>query len=186
VTLRETAIPGAWIVEPVRHHDERGFFARTFDVDTFGRHGLVTAWRQCSVSFNARAGTVRGLHFQRAPHRETKLVRCVRGAILDVIVDLRPASVAFGQHVAVPLSADNGVAVYIPEGVAHGFQTLEDGSEVFYQITPDYAADAVAGVRFDDPILGIVLPLPVSVISARDRELPVLDRSRDMTAAALP
>jgi dTDP-4-dehydrorhamnose 3,5-epimerase len=183
VTLRELAIPGAWIIDPIRHHDERGFFARIFDYETFDRHGLATQWRQSSLSFNARSGTVRGLHFQRSPHEEIKLVRCPRGSVHDVIVDLRPASSAFGRHVAVTLSAGNGLALYIPAGVAHGFQTLQDDTEVAYQITADYAAAAAAGVRFDDPALGILWPLPVSVISERDRGLPPFDRGVDMTAA---
>jgi dTDP-4-dehydrorhamnose 3,5-epimerase len=184
VTLRDTIIPGAWVVEPVRHHDERGYFARTYDHDSFSRHGLSTAWRQSSLSFNARAGTLRGLHFQRAPHQEIKLVRCSRGAIHDVIVDLRPSSPAFGKHVAVTLSAGNGICLYIPAGVAHGFQTLEDDTEVAYQITADYAPAAAAGVRFEDPALGIAWPLPVTVISERDRQLPRFEPGRDVTAAA--
>jgi dTDP-4-dehydrorhamnose 3,5-epimerase len=167
--LAQTAIAGVWIVEEERHTDARGYFARTFDTGVFERAGLETAWRQCSVSYNHRRGTLRGLHFQAAPHEETKLVRCIRGAVHDVVVDLRPSSPTRYHHVAVELTADNGRAVYVPAGTAHGFQTLADESALFYQITPDYVPSAAAGVRFDDPRLGIDWPLPVAVISERDR-----------------
>jgi dTDP-4-dehydrorhamnose 3,5-epimerase len=184
MTLTETAIPGAWIIDPDVHDDERGFFARTFDHRVFARAGLETAWRQCSISYNVRQGTLRGLHYQKPPHQETKLVRCARGAIHDVILDLRPWSPAFRQHVAVCLTAENRRELYIPRGVAHGFQTLEDDSEMFYQITPEYAPHAATGVRFDDPAFRIEWPLPVAVISDRDRGFPAFEYERHLAGLA--
>ena len=170
--LIETPIPSAWIVEPEPIADERGFFARTFDRDAFAARALETDWPQWSISFSPRAGTLRGMHFQRPPHEETKLVRCTRGAIHDVIIDLRPWSPRFGSHFAIVLSADNRKGLYVPRGLAHGFQTLHDNCEVFYQITPAYVPAAAAGVRFDDPAFEIEWPRPVSVISDRDRSVP--------------
>jgi dTDP-4-dehydrorhamnose 3,5-epimerase len=167
--LTQASIAGVWIIDEQRQSDSRGYFARTFDASVFAAHGLETAWRQCSLSHNHRRGTLRGLHYQMAPHEETKLVRCVRGAVHDVVVDLRPWSPTLHQHVAVELTAGNGRALYVPPGTAHGFQTLADDTDLFYQITPEYAAAASAGVRFDDPLLRIAWPLPVSVISARDQ-----------------
>jgi dTDP-4-dehydrorhamnose 3,5-epimerase len=169
-----TALAGVWIIEEERHSDARGYFARTFDATVFATHGLETVWRQCSLSHNHRRGTLRGLHYQAAPHEETKLVRCIRGAVHDVIVDLRPSSATVHQHVSVELTAENGRAVYVPPGTAHGFQTLVDDTDLFYQITPDYVTAAAAGVRFDDPLLRIAWPLPVSVISARDQSFAEL------------
>jgi dTDP-4-dehydrorhamnose 3,5-epimerase len=185
VILHATTIAGAWVVEPEPQHDSRGFFARTFERDTFAAYGLEANWVQCSVSFNARRGTVRGLHFQRPPHEETKLVRCTRGALHDVLVDLRSGSPSFLQHVALELSADNRLTLYVPAGVAHGFQTTTDETEVFYQINAVYAAHAADGVRFDDPAFGITLPLPVSHISERDRSFPDFDPDRCLTAPRL-
>lgn len=165
-----TALPGAWIVEPERLGDERGFFARTFCRDEFGAHGLATIFVQCNTSFNARRGTLRGMHFQRAPHAEAKLVRCTRGAILDVLVDLRPDSAAYCRWVGVELSAQNGRMLYAPEGVAHGFQTLADDSEVFYQMAAMYRPEAAAGVRWNDAAFGIDWPIPDPILSRRDAE----------------
>lgn len=182
--LIETAIPGALIIEPEPQRDDRGFFARTFDRREFAERGLETDWRQCSVSFNARRGTVRGLHFQAPPHEETKLLRCTRGAILDVIVDLRPWSSAFCRHITVELTAGNHRLLYVPPGVAHGFQTLEDESEVFYQITPEYAPEYARGVRYDDPAFGIAWPLPVTIISPRDRTFQDFDHDRHLAFGA--
>jgi dTDP-4-dehydrorhamnose 3,5-epimerase len=182
--LTQTSIAGVWIIDQERHTDARGYFARTFDTSVFVAHGLEIAWRQCSVSHNHRRGTLRGLHYQVTPHEETKLVRCIRGAVHDVIVDLRPSSPTFHQHVAVELTADNGRAVYVPPGTAHGFQTLEDETELFYQITPEYVAAAAAGVRFDDPVLRIDWPLPVSVISARDQSFVELRHEHQVAGAA--
>ena len=170
--FRETPLPGAWLLEPERFEDERGFFARTFCRSDFAERGLDPDVSQCSVSYNHRRGTVRGLHFQIAPHEEVKLVRVTRGALWDVLVDLRPASPTFRKHFAVVLSAGDGNQLYIPKGMAHGFQTLEDGAEVFYQISVPYAPDSARGYRWDDPAFAIPWPEPVTVMSEKDRNLP--------------
>lgn len=168
--FHETPIPGAWRVEPERIEDERGFFARVFDEDEFARRGMRTAFPQCSVSFNARAGTLRGLHYQAAPHAEAKLVRCTAGAVWDVLVDLRPESPAFRRWYAAELSAGNRRLLYVPEGVAHGFQTLVDESEVFYQISERYHPELARGQRWDDPAFGVEWPeAAVRTLSERDR-----------------
>jgi len=168
----QTAVPGAVVIEPERSADERGFFARTFCVHEFAAHGLDARVAQCNISFNRAKGTLRGLHFQRPPHAEAKLVRCTAGRVYDVIVDLRPDSPAFCRHLAIELSARNHTMLYVPKGVAHGFQTLEDESEVFYQMSAPYERDAAAGVRWDDAAFAIAWPLGVSVGSARDRSYP--------------
>ena len=175
--FQETPLPGAFVIEPERFEDERGFFARTWCRREFAERGLSTELAQCNTSFNTRQGTLRGMHFQVAPHAETKLVRCTRGAIYDVIIDLRPDSPAYRRWFAVELTAANLRQLYIPTGFAHGFQTLVDGSEVFYQISEFYHPDSVRGVRWDDPAFGIVWPLPVSVISPRDQAYPPLELS---------
>ncbi len=166
--FRELEVAGAWLLEPERHEDERGFFARTFCRREFSERGLEPAVVQCSVSFNHRRGTVRGMHYQAPPSEEVKLVRCTRGAIHDVILDLRRGSPSFKRHAAVELDAESGVAIYVPAGVAHGFQTLADGAEVFYQMSEFYDPAAGRGVRWNDPAFSITWPLPVSVISGRD------------------
>jgi dTDP-4-dehydrorhamnose 3,5-epimerase len=173
--FRETPLAGAWVLEPERIEDERGFFARTYCRHDFEARGLDPAIAQCSVSFNHRRGTLRGLHFQIAPHEEVKLVRVTRGAVWDVIVDLRPASPTFRQHFSVVLSADQRNELYIPKGMAHGFQTLEDATEVFYQISEPYAPDFARGYRWDDPAFAIPWPEPVTAISEKDRNLPLLE-----------
>ena len=171
--LRETEISGAFVVEPEPIPDERGSFARIFDEAEFAEHGLDTAFGQWSVSFNERAGTLRGMHFQREPHAETKLVRCTRGALYDVIVDLRPGSPAFRRWTAVELSADNRCALYIPKGLAHGFQTLVDETEVAYAISEPYDPESADGVRWDDPAFGIDWPAAEErVMSEKDRSWP--------------
>ena len=175
--VHETEIPGAFVIEPEPVADERGSFARIFDADEFAERGLETEFVQWSVSFNERTGTLRGLHFQREPHAETKLVRCTRGSLFDVIVDLRPDSPAFTRWAAVELSADNRRALYIPKGLAHGFQTLADGTEVVYAITEPYAPDSAAGVRWDDPAFGIDWPPAEDrVMSEKDRSWPDFTR----------
>ena len=171
--FRETALPGAWVLTPERFEDERGFFARTYCRRDFEARGLDPEIAQCSVSYNHRRGTLRGLHFQIAPHEEVKLVRVTRGAVWDVIVDLRPDSPTFRQHVAVILSAEEGNQLYIPKGMAHGFQTLADDTEVFYQISAFYAPEAARGYRCDDPAFAIPWPEPVTVMSEKDRNLPL-------------
>lgn len=168
--VRPTELPGCHIVEPERHVDERGFFARTFAAEDFAAHGLNPSVSQVSVSYNTRAGTLRGLHYQRRPHEEAKLVRCTRGRIYDVAVDLEAR-----RWTAVELSEDNSLGLYIPEGFAHGFLTLEPASEVQYLISTAYAPAASAGVRWDDPALAITWPsVPALTISERDRSLPTL------------
>jgi dTDP-4-dehydrorhamnose 3,5-epimerase len=172
--FRETELAGAYVVELELREDARGFFARTFCSREFRELGLSEKFVQCSVSFNHKKGTVRGMHFQRAPSREVKLVRCTAGAIYDVIVDMRPESASYLKHVGVELTSRNRQALYIPGMVAHGFQTLEDNTEVFYQIDEFYAPETATGVRYDDPKLGIKWKLPVSVISEKDREWELL------------
>jgi dTDP-4-dehydrorhamnose 3,5-epimerase len=162
------ALPGTFVVRPERLDDTRGHFARTYCRDEFKTHGLAGDFVQCSTSFNVRRGTLRGMHFQRAPHEETKLVRCTRGAVLDVILDLRPDSPSFCQWVALELTADNGYAAYIPGGFAHGFQTLVDKAEVLYQMTERYHPASAAGVRWDDPAFGIDWPIRPPVLSSKD------------------
>ncbi len=172
--LAPTGLPGAFLIDIEPRRDERGFFARTYCAATLEAHGLVACGRQWSLSQNVRRGTTRGLHYQADPHGETKIVRCVRGAVFDVIVDIRPGSPTFGQHVAVELTAESYRALYIPAGFAHGFQTLADDSELLYAITPDYVAEAARGVRWNDPALGIAWPLAPTVLSERDAQLPLL------------
>jgi dTDP-4-dehydrorhamnose 3,5-epimerase len=174
VIFRKTPLPGVFVVELETIEDERGSFARTFSVEDFAAHGLDPAVVQCSVSFNLRTGTLRGMHYQEAPHAESKLVRCTRGAIFDVAVDLRRESPAYCRWFGIELTPDNGRMLYIPEGLAHGFQTLAEASEVHYQISHEYVPAAGAGVRWDDPVFGIDWPaVPQSLtISERDRTYP--------------
>ena len=169
-----TALPGVFFVDIEAIEDDRGFFARSFCRDEFSAHGLSPELVQCSVSWNRRKGTLRGMHYQAPPHEEHKLVRCTSGAIHDVVVDLRADSPARHRWIAVELSAANRRAVYIPPGCAHGFQTLSDDSEVFYQMSEFYHSESARGVRFDDPAFGIEWPLPNPIISARDRALPLV------------
>lgn len=171
--FEETPIPGAFVIVPEQVCDVRGSFARTWCHYEFESRGLNSQFVQSSTSFNHRAGTLRGLHFQRAPHLEAKLVRCTRGRAFDVIVDLRRESPAFGRWFATEIGADDGHMMFIPEGVAHGFQTLEDATEILYQISTYYAPDYAAGLRWDDPDIGIAWPeAEERTISEKDRELP--------------
>ena len=170
--FRELEIAGAYLLEPERHEDERGFFARTFCRREFEQRGLEPNVAQCNISFNHVVGTVRGMHYQAGPAEEIKLVRCTRGAIHDVIVDLRPASPSFKRHLAARLDAENRAALYVPAGVAHGFQTLADDTEVFYQMSEFYDPAAGRGVRWNDPAFEITWPREISVISERDLEFP--------------
>ncbi len=178
MNFQETGLAGAFVIDPERLEDERGFFARSFCAEEFSARGLDPRCAQCNISYNARSGTVRGMHYQRSPHEEAKLVRCTAGAILDVIVDLRRNSGTFGKHVAVNLSQDNRRMLFIPAGFGHGFQTLTDGAEVFYQMSTPYVADAGGGLRYDDPALAIAWPLPVATISERDLGYPPFDPDR--------
>lgn len=168
-----TELPGVYVIEPQPHVDERGFFARTWCRDAFAAAGLHADWVQCNVSYNRRAGTLRGMHWQAPPHEEVKLVRCTAGAAYDVVLDLRPDSPTFKRWVAVELTATNRRAVYVPAGCAHGFQTLVDDTELFYQMGARYHPESARGVRWDDPAFGIVWPpCAQRVISARDRSYP--------------
>jgi dTDP-4-dehydrorhamnose 3,5-epimerase len=168
-------IAGAWLVEMERAADERGFFARTHCVAEFAAHGLNGVFRQSSISFNQRRGTLRGMHYQARPHAETKLVRCTAGAVYDVIVDIRPSSATFRHWFGTELSAGNRRALYIPEGVAHGFVSLSDETELLYMISAEYAPESARGFRWNDAAIGIEWPLAPAVISARDASLPALD-----------
>lgn len=170
--LTETAIAGAWRIEIEPHSDERGFFARSFCQREFASLGLNDRVAQCNVSFNERAGTLRGMHYQRAPSAEAKLVRCTRGRLWDVIVDLRQDSPSFLQWIGVELTAQQRNALYVPEGCAHGFQTLEDETEVFYQMSEFYAPELARGFCWDDPRFGIEWPLEPTCLSDQDRSLP--------------
>jgi dTDP-4-dehydrorhamnose 3,5-epimerase len=165
-------LAGAWVVDLEPVEDERGFFARTWCQRELAEHGLETGLAQGSLSFNHRAGTLRGMHWQAPPCAETKLVRCTRGAIYDVVLDVRSESATFGRWAAVTLSAENRRALYVPRGCAHGFQTLDDNTEVHYLISEFYAPARARGVRWDDPRFGIRWPLPVTVISAKDQNYP--------------
>lgn len=164
----ETALPGVWLVTPDLVEDVRGFFARAWCEREFAAAGLNERWVQCSISFNKKRGTLRGLHYQRAPHQETKLVRCTMGALHDVVVDLRPQSPTFKKHVTVELSAGNRKALYIPGGCAHGFQTLQDDTEVLYHMSEFHAPDHAAGVRWNDPAFAIAWPDGNPILSERD------------------
>jgi dTDP-4-dehydrorhamnose 3,5-epimerase len=170
----ETPLPGAWVIELEELEDERGWFARTFDAEEFRARGLNPVVVQCNASFNHRPGTLRGMHYQAAPHGESKLVRCVRGAIFDVVIDLRPDSPAYCGWHGIELSAENRLAFYIPAGMAHGFQTLTSNSEVLYQMGDPYVPEAGRGVRWDDPALGIRWPEPRDerTISQKDSAYP--------------
>jgi len=170
-----TAIPGARTLELERHADVRGSFARTWCRDEFARQGIAVDMVQASVSHNHLRGTVRGLHFAWPPSSEAKLVRCERGQVMDVIVDLRPDSPAFLRHIAVTLDDEQGNALYIPPGVAHGFQTLADDCTVLYMMSDFYRPELADGVRYDDPAFGVAWPLPVSCIVERDRRYPDFD-----------
>lgn len=170
--FRESPIPGAWVIEIEPLSDERGFFARTFDSAEFRARGLATSFPQCSLSFNTRRGTLRGMHFQGEPDAEAKLVRCTLGAVWDVVLDLRRDSPAYRRSFTTELSAEARNTVYVPEGCAHGFITLTDGAEVFYQISRPYQAHASRGVRWNDPAFSIDWPLEPAVISERDANWP--------------
>jgi len=170
--FQRTAVDGVFRVAAQPHRDERGAFARLHCPDEFAAAGLPFSPVQTSLSGNPHSGTLRGLHYQAAPHAETKLVRCVRGRVFDVAVDLRPASPTYRKWVGLELSADNLLALFIPEGVAHGFLTLEADTDVLYQISPAYTPGHEAGVRWDDPAFGVAWPEPPQLISPRDASYP--------------
>jgi len=168
----KTRVAGAWIIDLVPHHDERGRFMRAWCAREFEGQGIQFVPVQANMQFSPRKGTVRGLHLQIAPALEAKLVRCTRGAIFDVAVDLRTHSPSFGEWCSAELSAENGRMLYVPENCAHGFQSIEEDSEVMYLTSAFYAPESCRGARFDDPALGIQWPLPVSAISEQDRNWP--------------
>lgn len=168
----ETTLSGSFVVELEKHSDERGYFARSWCRQEFESHGLETKLVQCNVSYNRVAGTLRGLHYQAYPHAEVKLVRCTRGGLYDVIVDLRTTSPTFLRWFGLRLTPDDGKMLYIPHGFAHGFQTLEAETEVFYQMSEFYVPGAGRGIRWNDPTLAIEWPLPVACISEKDKEYP--------------
>ncbi len=173
--FRETPLKGCMVVEPSLRSDDRGYFARTYSAEEFAAAGLDPAIAQCSVSQNRRPGTLRGLHFQDPPHEEAKLVTCRRGRVFDVAVDLRRGSPTFAAWTGVELSAENLLGVYVPEGFAHGFVTLEPDSELSYQISVPYRAESARGIRWDDPDIGISWPdVGPLTMSDRDRRLPTL------------
>lgn len=167
-----TDLADAVLIEIEKRGDERGFFARTFCEEEFAQAGLVTCFVQANASASRKAGTLRGLHYQVAPHAETKVIRCTRGAIFDVIVDLRPDSPSYRRWQGFELTAAEGIMLYIPEGFAHGYQTLADDTEVAYQVSAPYAPGAEAGIRYDDPAFGITWPMPVTAISEKDVSWP--------------
>ncbi len=170
----ETKLRGAYVIDLERREDDRGYFARAFCQREFADHDLEPVIAQANVAFNRRRGTLRGMHFQYPPAAETKLVRCTRGAILDVIVDLRPESPTYLQHVSVELSAENGRSLYVPRRFAHGYQALEATTETSYMVGEFYAPDQEGGLRFDDPALGISWPLATGEMSPKDRAWPLL------------
>ena len=175
----ETNLAGAFLIDLERREDNRGFFARTFCQNEFAEHGLNTTIAQANLAFNRYKGTLRGMHFQFPPKAESKLVRCPRGGIVDIIVDLRPESATYLDHVAVELSADNHTALYVPERFAHGYQVLRDNTDTSYQVGEFYTPNAEGGLRYDDPRLGLKWPLPVSVISAKDQAFRPLSEIED-------
>lgn len=174
MTFTETRIPGAWIVDPQPIVDDRGLFAMTWLPAEFESRGLDASLAQCNLAWNHKRGTLRGMHFQRAPHAQAKLVRCTRGAMLDVVVDLREGSPTYRQWESIELNQDNRRMLYIPQGLAHGYLTLTDGVEVFYQASAPWAPQAEAGVRWNDAAFGIKWPFEPAVISERDATWPLV------------
>ena len=168
----ETKLAGAFLIEPERFEDDRGFFALTWSQRVFAERGLESRQVECNISFNRKCGTLRGMHYQASPHEQVKLIRCTAGAIFDCIIDLRPSSPTFKRWMAQELTADNRLMLYVPAGFAHGFQTLCDGAEVFYQMSERYVAESGRGVRWNDPAFGISWPRSISVIAERDRTYP--------------
>jgi dTDP-4-dehydrorhamnose 3,5-epimerase len=168
----QLSLPGAYLIELQPHADERGFFARTFAEEEFAAHGLQTRFPQSNLSRNRKAGTLRGMHYAVAPSEETKVVRCASGAIHDVIIDLRADSPTYAQWVAVELTGENGRALYVPTGFAHGFLTLADDTDVVYQMGDVFRPETARGFRWDDPAFGVIWPHPPVVISSRDATYP--------------
>jgi dTDP-4-dehydrorhamnose 3,5-epimerase len=175
VLFTETKLKGAFIIDLERREDSRGFFARAFCQKEFQAHGLKPTIAQANIASNIKKGTLRGMHFQYPPAAETKLVRCTRGAILDIIVDLRPESVTYLEHIAVELNEENQRALYVPERFAHGYQVLRDNTDTSYQVGEFYTPNAESGLLHNDPRLNLSWPLPVSVISEKDQKFALLD-----------
>jgi dTDP-4-dehydrorhamnose 3,5-epimerase len=174
--LRPLGIAGAYAIDLEPVHDVRGSFARTFDAAFMQKHGLVHEFAVEAIATNERAGTIRGLHFQFAPHRETRIVRALFGTLYDVIVDVRADCATFGKSIGIELTAAAGTAAYVPAGCAHGYQTCSDNTIAWYAIAGDYRPDLAGGIRYDDPLCAIDWPLPVSVVSAADLDLPTLTK----------
>ena len=172
--FNETKLQGAFIVALEPRRDHRGFFSRTFCAREFAEHNLKPAVAQCNLSYNYSQGTLRGMHYQLPPATETKFIRCTKGAIYDVIIDMRPDSDTYLQHIAVELSAENHLALYVPEMFAHGYQALTDDTEIIYQVSEFYTPNQERGLRYDDPVLGIEWPLPISEISDKDANWALL------------
>jgi dTDP-4-dehydrorhamnose 3,5-epimerase len=185
VIFEETKLSGAYVIDLERREDNRGFFARAFCQHEFEDHGLKPVIAQANIAFNRRKGCVRGMHFQFPPAAETKLVRCTRGAILDIIVDLRPESRTYLEHISVELSAANHRALYVPERFAHGYQVLEDDTETSYQVGEFYTPETEGGLRYDDPALGLTWPLPVTEMSDKDRVWPLLSEVEEEIKAKM-
>jgi dTDP-4-dehydrorhamnose 3,5-epimerase len=175
----ETPLPGSYVIDVEKINDHRGYFARVWCERELRQHGLKTNLAQSNVGFSHRRGTLRGLHFQKAPHAEVKIVRCTRGAIFDVIVDLRPESQAYRQWFGVELTEDNGRMIYVPEEFAQGYLTLADNTEMNYHTSDFFSPETVSGVRYDDPALGIQWPFAATVISEQDRKWPFLEQRQE-------
>ena len=173
--FHETRLSGAFVIDLEKYEDERGFFARSWCCEEFEHQGLNNRLVQCNISFNNKKGTVRGMHYQTPPFAEAKLVRCTRGSLVDVIVDLRPSSPTFLQQTAVRMNESNRLALYVPEGFAHGFQTLADDTEVFYQMSQFYSPEHAFGICWNDPILNITWPEPISIIAEKDLSYPICE-----------
>jgi len=172
--FHETSLSGVYLIEPELLEDERGFFARSFCTQEFEKNRLISEWVQCNISFNKKKGTLRGMHYQISPYEEGKLVRCTMGSIFDVIIDLRPNSQTYKQHTAFELTASNRLTLFIPPGLAHGFQTLENNTEVFYHMSKSYHPASARGIRWNDPSFSINWPLEEKIISPKDQIYPDL------------
>ncbi len=182
----ETKLKGAYVIEVEPIEDERGFFARSWCQKEFAEHGLNPNLVQCNISFNLKQGTLRGMHYQAQPHEEAKLIRCTKGAIYQVVIDIRPDSVTFKQWVAVELTAENRKMLYVSKGMASGFQTLVDDTEVFYQMAEFYNPESAKGIKWNDPTLGVQWPKEALVVSANDRDHPLLDNLTVVENQQLP
>lgn len=174
--FQATPLAGAFLIEPELREDERGFFARVFCVDEFAEHGLCTQWMQANIAYNKFKGITRGMHYQHSPNAEVKLVRCTRGSVFDAMIDMRPTSATFRQWFGAELSETNQAMLYIPEGFAHGYQVLQDNSELHYMVSALYAPESEAGVGWDDPLVNVKWPITTDVqLSEKDKQWPLLE-----------